>query len=277
MNSAARVSPPYLRGTLGVESRVLERSMDITNRLLRVYQLDRQLAGLQTRLRAAERFLDEQTKQLKALDAKRAAIALQSKQIAASVANQENDIRSTDERLEHFREQMNNARTNKEYKAFLTEVNLLKADKAKVEEEALAQMTKADELKEQLGQLEAQRAERERVRSVAETECAARKAEISDRLEQLTKERAEAADAVPAEVLAHYERLFELRDEDAMAPVEITDRKRHEYNCGACMMSLPMETSISLLGGKLTVCSNCQCILYLPKEAAEAITPGNKR
>lgn len=251
--------------------------MDVTNRLLRVYQLDRQLSGLQTRLRAAERFLDEQTKQLKALDTKRAAVALQTKQLAASVANQENDIRSTEERLEHLREQMNNARTNKEYKGFLTEVNLLKADKAKVEEETLAQMTKADELKAQLIQLDAQRDERERMRSVAEAERASRKAEIAERLEQLTKERAEAAAEVPADVLAQYDRLFELREEDAMAPVEIADVKRHEYNCGACMMSLPMETSISLLAGKLTTCSNCQCILYLPKEAAEAITPNSKR
>lgn len=251
--------------------------MDITSRLLRVYQLDRQLAGLQSRLRAAERFLAEQGTQLAALDAKHAAVSLQAKQIAAHVANQENDIRSTEERLEYLREQMNNAKTNKEYKGFLTEVNSLKADKGKVEEEALSQMTRADELKEQLAQLEAQRAEREKMRGVAETECVTRKAEIADRLEELTKERAAAAAEVPADVLAQYERLFELRDEDAMAPVEIADRKRHEYNCGACMMSLPMETSISLLAGKLTVCSNCQCILFLPAEAAEALTPTNKR
>jgi len=172
---------------------------------------------------------------------------------------------------------MNNARTNKDYKAFLTEVNLLKTDKSKDEEEALAQMTKADELKVQIAELDTQHAEREKVQQVAETDCAARKAEIADRLEQMTRERAAAAAEVPAEVLTHYNRLFELRDEDAMAPVEITDRKRHEYNCGACMMSVPMETSISLLGGKLTMCSNCQCILYLPAAAAEALTPTNKR
>ncbi len=251
--------------------------MDITSRLLRVYQLDRQLAGLQSRLRAAERFLAEQTKQLAALETKRAALLLQTKQIAASVGNQENDIRSTEARLEHLREQMNNARTNKDYKAFLAEVNLLKADKAKVEEEALGQMAKADELKVRLAELDTMHTERQKMQQVAKTDCTTRKAEIAERLEQLTKERAEAAGQVPGDILAHYARLFELREEDAMAPVEITDRKRHEYNCGACMMSLPMETSISLLGGKLTMCSNCQCILYLPAEAAEALTPGNKR
>jgi predicted nucleic acid-binding Zn-ribbon protein len=247
--------------------------MDVTNRLLRVYQLDRQLAGLQSRLRAAERFLAEQTRQLQALETKRNALAAQSKQIAASVANQELDIKSTDERIEHLREQMNQARTNKEYKAFLTEINTLKADKGKVEEEALGQMTKSDELKTQLEQLETSYAERQRMRDNAETDCKARRDEIAGRLGELEAERAKAAAEVPGDILAHYERLHELREDDAMAPVEITDRRRHEYNCGACMMSLPMEVSISLLGGKLTICSNCQCILYLPKEAAEALTP----
>lgn len=251
--------------------------MDVTNRLLRVYQLDRQLAGLQSRLRTAERFLAQQTLQLKTLETKRAAVALQAKQIAASVGNQENDIRSTEARLAHLREQMNNAHTTREYQGFLTEINLLVADKAKVEEEALAQMARADELKAQLTQLEEQHAERKRMHGVAQTDCTTRKAEIAERLAELQKERAAAATEVPPDVLARYDRLFELRDEDAMAPVEIADRKRHEYNCGACMMSLPMETGISLLGGKLTICSNCQCILYLSPEAAEAITPTSKR
>ncbi len=250
--------------------------MDVTNRLLRVYQLDLQLAGLQSRLHAAERFLAEQSKQLQGLETKRNALAAQGKQIAAAVANQELDIKGTDERIEHLREQMNQARTNKEYKAFLTEINLLKADKGKVEEEALGQMTKADELKAQLARLEEARAERERMREVAAAECEARRSEIAERLGELQAERTRAAAEVPGDVLAHYERLRELREDEAMAPVEITDRRRHEYNCGACMMSLPMEVSISLLGGKLTVCSNCQCILYLPKDAADSLQPQKK-
>ncbi|MBK7404056.1 MAG: hypothetical protein IPJ41_05355 [Phycisphaerales bacterium] len=250
--------------------------MDVTQRVLRVYQLDRQLTGLQARLKTAERFLAEQNKQLQALDTRRQALTVQSKQIAAAVANQETEIKGIDDRIEHIREQMNQARTNKDYKTFLTEINSLKADRSKVEEEALGRMAKSDEFKAQLEALETQRAERERMHDVADADCKARKAEISTRLAELQSERAKAVEEVPADVLAQYERLYELREEDAMAPVEISDRKRHEYNCGACMMSLPMEVSISLLGGKLTMCSNCQCILFLPAEAAEALTSNKK-
>ncbi|VAX41959.1 hypothetical protein MNBD_PLANCTO03-2279 [hydrothermal vent metagenome] len=251
--------------------------MNITDRVLRVYQLDRQLAGLQSRLRAAERFLAEQTRQVEALNAKRAALSHQAKQIAASVANQENDIKSTEARLEHLREQMGNAHTTKEYQGFLTEVKMLDQDKDKVEEEALTQMARADELKEQVAELDAQLVEREKMRQVAETECSTRQTEIADRLSELQAERDAAAKEVPTELLARYERLFELHEEEAMAPIEIADQKRREYNCGACMMSLPMEASISLLGGKLTICSHCQCILYLPAETAEALTPSSKK
>lgn len=251
--------------------------MDVTTRLLRVYQIDRQLAGLQSRLRAAERFLTEQTKQLAALDAKHVSLAKQVKQISAVVANAENDMRSTDERLEHIRQQMDTARTTKDYQTFLTEVNSLKADKAKVEEEALGQMARADELKAQLSELEGQRDERAKMREVAETQRNERQAEIAERLEQLKKERDEAAAEVPGDILADYERLYEHRDEDAMAPMEIADVKRHEYHCGACMMAVPMQAGVALLTGQFTHCPNCQCILYLSAESAEAITPSSKR
>ncbi|QKK09686.1 MAG: hypothetical protein HND58_16960 [Planctomycetota bacterium] len=251
--------------------------MDVTTRLLRVFQIDRQLAGLQSRLRAAERFFAEQSKQLKALDAKHVALAKQVKQISASVANAENDVRSTNERLEQIREQMDTARTTKDYQTFLTEVNTLKADKAKVEEEALGQMNRADELKAELAELDAQRAERSKMRDVAETQCKERKAEIAERLELLKKERIEAAEEVPANVLADYERLYEHREEDTMAPMEIADVKRHEYHCGACMMAVPMQSGVALLTGQFTNCPNCQCILYLSPESAEAITPTSKR
>ncbi|GMV71080.1 MAG: hypothetical protein AMXMBFR77_09180 [Phycisphaerales bacterium] len=255
-----------------------EGSMDdVTARLLRVFQADRQLAGLQSRLRAAEAFHTEQVRQLTQIRAKAESIGAQTRQLAATAGNLENEIRSLDERIEHLRTQMNEARTNKEYKALLTEVNTHKAERERIEEEALGHMTRVDELKAQLAELAAQEAERDKVRKVAEAERDARAAEIKDRVEQLKTERDTLARAVPGDVMAMYTRLLKLRDDEAMAALEIADRKRHEYTCGACMMSLPMEIAISLLGGKLTLCPNCQCILFITPETAGAITPTSSK
>ena len=67
--------------------------------------------------------------------------------------------------------------------------------------------------------------------------------------------------------------LVEVREEEAMAPIEIADRKRHEYHCGSCMMSLPVETMSALLShGELTRCVSCGCILYLEESTRETMT-----
>lgn len=251
--------------------------MDVTSRLLRVFQVDRQLAGLQSRLKTAERFLAEQTRLIAELDSKRQALAAQIRQITASTANQETEMRSLDERAEQLREQMNLARTNKEYKTFLTEVNTVKTERSRVEDDSLAQMAKADELKAQLAALETSRAERDKVRAVAASDRDARQAEIQQRLNELTSERERLVKDVPADALARYTRLLHTREDAAMAPVEIVDVKRHEYTCGACMMSVPMEVSISLLRGHLTTCASCQCILYLTPEGAQSLTPASTK
>ena len=111
--------------------------MSVTEKLLRVFRVDQQLNGLQSRLRAAERFLDEQTRQVTALDSKRDTLNAQLKQVQAVVANHEGEMARLDARIEAIREQMNSAKTNKEYKAFLAEMSTFKADRSNAETAAL--------------------------------------------------------------------------------------------------------------------------------------------
>jgi uncharacterized protein len=251
--------------------------MSVTERLLRVFRVDQQLQGLQSRLRAAERFLDEQTRQVQSLDAKRDAIGTQLKQLQASIANHEGEMARVDARVEQLREQMNAARTNKEYKAFLTEVNTLKADRSNSETAALELMTKADDLKKSLGELDAQRAEREKLRKVAADDRVKREEEIRERLNQLTREREQLVGQVPAEAMRIYTDLVRRKGDEAMAHVEELDRRRHEYTCGACQMAVPVETLNTLIRGTsatstspVTLCVNCGCILYMQEELAQS-------
>jgi predicted nucleic acid-binding Zn-ribbon protein len=219
--------------------------------------------------------LSEQTKQVQALDTKREATASQLKHLQATIADQEGEMARVDARVEQLREQMNSARTNKEYKTFLTEINTLKADRSTTETGALEQMTKADELKKQVAELEAQRAEREKLRVVASDDRAKRAEEIKDRVAQLTKEREQLASQVPAEAMALYGDLVRRMGDEAMAHVEELDRRRHEYSCGSCQMALPVETLNALIRGSaanskepITLCVSCGCILFMEEEMA---------
>jgi uncharacterized protein len=253
--------------------------MSVTEKLLRVFRVDQQLRGLQSRLNAAQKFLDDQLKQLGQIDVKRDALAAQVRQLQATVGDNEGEMQRLDARIEVLREQMNNAKTNKEYKAFLTEVNTLKADRSQYETVALEQMSKLDEVKKQLEELEGQRGDREKVRGVAADDRTKKAEEIKDRLAELEAERKRLVADVPADALRLYDAMVKQKGDEAMAPIEELDRRRHEYTCSSCQMAVPVETLSALLRPSsanipLTRCVSCGAILYLEAAVSDRLQGG---
>lgn len=251
--------------------------MSVTAKLLQVFLVEKQIRGLQSRLKGAESFLGDQVKQMGALETKRQQLQAQLKQAQVRAADSEGETKRLDAKIEAIREQMNNAQTNKEYKAFLTEINTFKAEKDRLETDALQVMGSLDDLKKQLGDLDKQVGERESVKKVAEGDRAKRHGEVGDRLTELRAERDKLATDVPPDALAILTRLVQQRGEDAMAPVEVHDFKRGEFHCGACMIALPVDHVAGLMSsGRMTRCVSCQCVLYMDEAAMQAVTPSKK-
>jgi len=251
--------------------------MALTAKLLRLYQVDKQVRGLQSRVKTAERFLTLRERELTELDAKRESLQTQARQLQATTHNDESEIKGIDERIEKLREQLNSATTNKQYSALLTEVNTFKADKSTIEERALESMTRLEEVKAQLEEIESRRTDLVKLRDHAAAERDEKAAEIKTRLDELKKERESAAAELPADVLADFESEVEFREDDVMAPIEEMNRRAMEYCCGACQVLLPMElVSSSISGGAINKCSNCGAYLYIEEETREAAIP-NKR
>lgn len=251
--------------------------MTETAKLVSVWKVDRQLAGLTGRLKTAERFLEQQQRQLDELSRQRQQMEIQRKRFAAEAGELETESAAVEAKIERLREQMNQAKTNREYQTFLVEINTLKLQKSEFETQALERMGRLDELKVQFDDVEKRLAERARVRDVAAEDRDKRAGEIQERLAELRAERERLIAEAPPGVLRTYEELLAQRDEEAMAPVEIQDRRRHEFTCGGCMMSLTIETVSGLLShGRLTRCTSCGCILYLSDEAREVMQPAKR-
>lgn len=251
--------------------------MDVTSQLLKLFNVEKQIRGIKGRLSSAEKFLGEQDKQLAAIDAKKAALDAQIKQQTVGSRSAEGEAARLDARMTTIKTQMDSAKTNKEYKTFLTEHNTLKVEKDKHETQVLEAMTKVDEIKKQVAELDAQRSEREKVRGVAATDKDAKVREIQGRLNELVAERDTARTGVAAEALATFDKLLAVRGEDAMAAIEELDRRHYEFTCGSCQRTLTMDVVNTLLStGKLTRCTNCGCILYVEKELAQSLIPSKK-
>ncbi|MFK7882718.1 MAG: zinc ribbon domain-containing protein [Phycisphaerales bacterium] len=245
--------------------------MSVTKQLLALFRVDKEIRGLSSRLDGAERFLGEQTRQLADIATQVSSLEAQLRQLQASASNAEGESKRIDARTDELREKMNNSQTNKEYKALLSEVNNLKEQRGSFDEEAIGHLEKIEQIKTKLADFETAKGEREKVRSVAESERQERADEIASKLAELRSKRETLAEEVPGHAMTIYEELLAQRGDDAMAPLEIIDRKRHEFVCGSSMMSVPVEVAAQLMQGKLTISPNDGCILYLTEQAEESL------
>jgi hypothetical protein len=256
----------------------LEQSMDVTSKLRKVFEVEQQLRGLKSRLTGAEKFLSEQDKELKSLDEKRKKLESEGKTLKAQAADHEGEVKRLDARMATIRSQMDNAQSNKEYKAFLTELNTLKAERDRAETAALELLHKVDSAKQHLDDVSGKRGEREKVRGVAAGDRDKKSDEISVRVSELTLQRDALAKDVPADALVVLRRLVETRGEEAMAAVEIIDVKRFEFHCSGCQMAIPVDAVTNLITtGSVTRCASCQCILFLEEESQKAVQNFGKK
>lgn len=251
--------------------------MDVTSKLVEVFHVDKQLRGLKSRLKGAEKFLSDQDKDLSSLESSRSTLDADLKRLTALAHDSEGEMKRLDAKMATIRSQMDNAQNNKEYKAFLTELNTFKADRDKHEASALEHMGKVEEIKKKIGDIAGKKDDREKVRKVAVNDRDARSNEIADRVRELEQQRASLITNVPQDVMRDFQKLIDRRGDEAMGMVEVVDVKRHEFNCGVCMMSLPVDAVAMLASsGRLTRCASCQCVLYIDQEGRELIQNGGK-
>jgi uncharacterized protein len=177
------------------------------------------------------------------------------------------ELKTRDARIEHLRTQQQNAKTNREYQAFLIEINTEKLDKAKVEEKLLQGMatveTISTETQELAKQLEGETARLESMRA----EIGDRVAQLQKEIESLQPERQAAAAAVPQRAREAFERLADKFDGEAMSALAKPDRRREEYVCTVCNMDLVTDVYNKLHSrDELMFCPSCHRILYIPDD-----------
>jgi predicted nucleic acid-binding Zn-ribbon protein len=235
--------------------------------LVKLYQADQQLREAESRLDAATRNVRVQERRTNDLAARiqQATQALREQQSKA--ANQELDLRSRDAHIDKLRSQQQNAKNNKEYQAFLIEINTAKVDKGKIEDETMKTMEAVEkgqaELKELTTQLDGERGKLAKM----QTDIGATVAQLKAEIEALKPAREEAARAVPTKALDAFNRLAEHHDGEAMSAISKPDRRREEYACTACMMDLVTDVYNKLhTRDELVLCPSCRRILYIPDD-----------
>ena len=176
----------------------------------------------------------------------------------------EKQLAAVQARLERFRDQLMQVKTNKEYQAMQHEIAAAEDEHRRLEDAILERMIEGDDrtaeveraaghLKTEQGAVDAERAALEQERAALET-----------RLEQLVDERARHVGGLAPRLLSLFETVAERRNGRAVAPAR-------NGRCSSCQVRLrPQLFNDVLANSRLIQCESCQRVLYFEGEAAAA-------
>ena len=226
-------------------------------RLQELQVLDRRVAGLERKLEAIPgriRTIRDGSQQAKAaVDAIRAKLDATRKDIRGK----EKDLEYQASQRKKLEAKLYEVKTNKEYSAVLAEIEALKVEKGRLEEEVLGLM----ELQERLGR---EAADGETRLRPLETEARVQEAAATEEmralevdLEGARSERASLAKDVPRDLIAQYGRILKQRGGLAVALVGSNGI------CSGCRMTLtPQRFNEARQSSLILLCENCGRFLY---------------
>lgn len=248
--------------------------MTIHQKLHELFLLDAQVRGLQSRLDAAQRRQNAQQTKLDRLNQQKSELQSQLKQTQAHAATLESESQGIEEKVNKLREQMNTAKTNKEYSAFLVEVNTFKDSKGKIEEDALKHLEEVDRLAAEIKEIEDKAADQQKLVDHATSEVKECRSEVGARLDQLTIERDEAGSALPQPIMQQFMKIAEDHEGESMSQIIEESRRHKEYTCGGCFVMVPIERVSMLMSrpDEVVCCPSCGRILYIEAELKSALT-----
>src|SRR6266852_2990629 len=233
------------------------RLQDIDNR---VAEVTREVSALPKHITEIEKKLESHERKL---EADRAALTGNQK----DRKRLEGDIQVQQQKISKLRDQMLEAKTNEQYRAFQHEIEFCENEIRRAEDRILELMGESEPLERNVkaaeGALKQEKAQVEGEKQQARERTAGDQRE----LDQLQTERKSIATQISPPVLSAYERVRKLRHGIAIA--EAVDGR-----CSQCHMSLRLQFFQDLKRGEQVMhCESCSRILYYnPPESFEHLT-----
>jgi len=215
----------------------------------RLAELTREISTLPKQLAATEKKL---TSHQRKLEADQAALAANQKERKVC----DTAIQVQEQKISKLKDQMIEAKTNEQYRAFQSEIEFCQKEIRKSEDRILELMSESEPLDKNVKAAEAAlKAERADVEKEKQ-QVRERTAVDEKSLAELKKERDAIVAQVTAPTVQRYERVRKSRRGIAVAEVV-------EGRCTQCNMALRLQFFQELKqGDEIMVCESCQRILY---------------
>jgi len=222
------------------------RLQDIDNR---VAELTKEVASLPKHIAEIEKKLETHERKL---EADRAALTANQK----DRKHFESDIQVQQQKISKLKDQMLEAKTNDQYRAFQHEIEYCEKEIRRAEDGILDLMTESEPLERNVKSAEAALKQEKTQVEAEKSQARERTAKDQRELDELSTERKSIAAQITPSVLGSYERIRKMRRGVAIA--EAVDGR-----CSQCHMSLRLQFFQDLKRGERVMqCESCNRILF---------------
>ncbi len=227
------------------------------NKLLVIQDKDKKIAYLKLEQKQIpveeEQIVAELKKNSSGLDE----LKTKAKQVEVTRKNLELDVKSKQESIAKFKNQMSQTKKNDEYQAFIHEIERFEKDIVGIEDQELVLMEQYEELNKQIAEEQKRVKEFEALAATQKADLSKKAAHVDERLKELETARAADAASVDAPTLSKYERIMASKKDAAVVPIV------HGTTCGGCHMKITATTiHASKSSATITQCENCGRIVY---------------
>lgn len=236
----------------------IEETRDV---LEHIHLIQNRLAELNGRLRRGPSLLKTQEGNIQKVTAKLEQLQAEHSTLVAEAKKREQGVAAHDQAIAKRKQQLQEAKTNKEYQALLLQIQADEAARGALDDGALEAMEKADKFARNFPPAEAEVKKAQDLFDTTKERFFAEKPHIESEITDYSGQLHEQESKLPKEFRDVYDRLIRsVGGADALAVVE------NQKYCGGCNHQIPVNSLAHILAKKPVTCSSCARLLYVPTD-----------
>lgn len=173
----------------------------------------------------------------------------------------ESKLQDKKEKIEKYKRQLNEIKTNKEYSSLLKEINETNAKIDSLEEGIIGEMLSADDIEKEIKAASKKAEEVQAELTKKKEEIFQEKNKAEEKLKDLEAEKEELLPKIPSDQMKLYKQISRIKNGIVLSPVT-------EEFCTMCHMRVrPQMVNELIAETQIITCENCGRILYYVKKS----------
>lgn len=236
--------------------------------LIKLQQLEDAAAGARARVEEIPAAIETLGARIEAADARQTRAQQELDTSRGSRQESEKQAAAVQSRLDRFREQLMEVKTNREYQTMQGEIATAESEKQRLEDEILEYMLAEDDLQAALASARDNLTAEQRAVDAERAALEAERETLEGRLGELAEERTRHVATLAPQLLSLFETVAERRGGTVVC-------RARDGRCATCQVRLrPQLFNDVRANSRLIQCESCQRVLYFEEQAAAAAAPG---